>query len=1758
MPSRTRFALDEEATAQLIAEDVPFPLVLRPLATRWLEVLLVVEDSPSMGLWQETAREWHALLERHGAFWRVQRRELRTDDSGELRLFSRSAHGVRRQVGSREVVDPSGRRLIVLLSDCVSMAWEDGRVGALVREWGRHNPVALIQVLPEHLWHRSGLGVAMPVRLHAPFPAAANLLLRADAEPWPASGEKSRASVLLPALEFSRDSLETWAKMVAGSGTLRVRGVELVAEGQGDGAALSPGVLAEEQPASLTARERVAHFRATASLRARQLAVLFSAANYLSLPVMRQIRQALLPAAELGHMAEVFLGGLLYELGDEGQSDDPEAVRYDFIQGVRELLLDTVDRPSARSVLEEVSKYVSEHLSYKTDFRAILADPTGESVGDVIPEKEYPFARIGAEVLKRLGGEYARMAARLEAQIAKGAGSSSPVVATTVGERGPEHSSRPVVTAKDGRVPDDTRDSRLGRGSLKKSLGQERARARWGNTQRVDVIVLTSLTLEYRAALQVEAGAWDGSHWEKEEGPNGLPVAFRTFRGKGGRPLRVAVAQAGDMGAVSATNALLPLVRKYGPRCVAMSGVCAGRPQKTNLGDVIAAERLFFHDTGKKLPDEVQQDLRTHNLREDWKVALEHFDFAGRFRDEKWWKSRPVPYEWQENWVLAKLNEGVADPSQLPECDERCPQWEKVIESLWRSGDVREGSLSLTDKGRERIERILIKYRNRLPDTSPSGTLLPFKVHIAPMGSGNQVVEDRRIWSFISEHMRKTLGLEMEAAALGALAHAQRDRNLDALVMKGVMDFANHGRDDQFKEFAARASAECLLAFLREHLDVEVRPDVDDLLVSGTEALPDNPPPSALLNARYEVVPFHERGREELLSELDRWCDEGPSVAVRLLHAEGGAGKTRLAIEWTRRRKDRGWAAGFLVQGAPGDWFERLWGLGQPALVVVDYAESRSDLREALIRVVHYAQQEGTGVLRRMRILLLARNDGDWWQSLRRFDTGLGAWIDATPPVLLPPLVRGTVEREQVFHEAAEKFARMRGKVYVKRVSFPLSDVHFERVLYLHMAALASVEGLAFEANTLIEVILDHEERVWEVRAKQEDVERSLQRSLARQMVAAATLRGGLADLSSAFTVAGRLLGRTPSSDEQELLLLLQRIYQRTGAVSDVFLPALEPDLLGEGMVCRVASPMFKGERVPDDWINRVFPYEEEPRVVGTGLEVLGRASATQPSVVRPWIERLLSQSFHQRALLALEVAKAIELRTAFSMLGDILADRLEVDGDAALARELEAAGIPESTVSLLRVAEWTNRTLLDALPASEGEEGLAERARLLKNLGNRLNALGRREASLEATREAVEIYRALANRNPDAFWPYLAMSLNNLGTQLRGLSRREEALEATRESVELYRALANRNPDAFRPDFAMSLNNLGTLLSGLGRREEALAVTREAAELRRELAKRNPEAFRPDLAMSLNNLGTLLSGLGRREEALEVTREAAEVYRELAQSNPEAFWPYLAMSLNNLGNRLSDLDRREEALETMSEAVEAYRELAQGNPDAFLPDLSMSLNNLGVKLLELGRREEALAVTREAIEIRRELAKSNPHAFQPDLAKSLNNLSAILSELGRREEALEVTREAVALCRALAPRNPDALPYLAMSLNNLSATLSELGRQEESLEVTREAVELYRALAEENPDVFRPDLAYSLNKLGLRLSELDRQAEALAAVNEAVDLLWPFFERLPSDFAQNTEIMLRHLRALYEALQRPIPRVIQEHIATFERLTRF
>ncbi|MEE1766673.1 tetratricopeptide repeat protein, partial [Streptomyces sp. SP18BB07] len=325
-----------------------------------------------------------------------------------------------------------------------------------------------------------------------------------------------------------------------------------------------------------------------------------------------------------------------------------------------------------------------------------------------------------------------------------------------------------------------------------------------------------------------------------------------------------------------------------------------------------------------------------------------------------------------------------------------------------------------------------------------------------------------------------------------------------------------------------------------------------------------------------------------------------------------------------------------------------------------------------------------------------------------------------------------------------------------------------------------------------------------------------------------------------------------------------------------------------------------------------------------------------------------------------------------------------------------------------------------------------------------------------------------------------------------------QAALVSITEAVEIRRTLAQANPAAHLPDLAMSLNNLSNRQSGTGDWQAALVSITEAVEIRRTLAQANPAAHLPDLAGSLNNLSNQQSDTGDWQAALGSITEAVDHYRALTRANPAAHLSDLAGSLNNLSGCQSENGDRQAALASITEAVDLFRTLTQDNPAAQLPNLAMSLNNLSNQQSETGDRQAALVSITEAVEIRRTLAQANPAAHLSDLAGSLNNLSNRQSDTGDRQAALVSITEAVEICRTLTQANPAAhLPDLAGSLNNLSNRQSENGDWQAALASITEAVDHYRTLTQANPAVHLPDLAMSLNNLSNQQSEAEVASSA-------------------------------------------------------------
>ncbi|MEO0933618.1 MAG: SAV_2336 N-terminal domain-related protein, partial [Cyanobacteria bacterium J06641_2] len=410
-PSKSEFILDETATAERIAEEKLLLPVMRPAPERWLELALVIDEGASMMLWKQTIKEFKQLLERHGAFRDVRTWGLFISEDSKVWLRSRTGSVSRQKKlhNPRELIDPNGRRLFVIISDCVSPAWRNGTITKALAAWASTSPMTIIQVLPECLWERSALGIADSILLRSLAPGVPNQqLIMTALDLLDESDVVNKLKV--PVVTLEPESLKNWAWMVAGAGDVQTKGFLLAPDTEifdiGDEST-------ENNRVELSAKQRLQRFRLTASPMARKLAGLLAAAP-VSLPVVRLVRQTMLPQSSQVHVAEVFLGGILKPLSPINEGVDADKIQYDFVDGVRDLLLDAVPLTESTEVLRKVSEYVAQRAGLSVDeFTAMLVNP-GLVVDDSSGTLLRPFAQVTAKVLRRFGGKYAELAEDLE------------------------------------------------------------------------------------------------------------------------------------------------------------------------------------------------------------------------------------------------------------------------------------------------------------------------------------------------------------------------------------------------------------------------------------------------------------------------------------------------------------------------------------------------------------------------------------------------------------------------------------------------------------------------------------------------------------------------------------------------------------------------------------------------------------------------------------------------------------------------------------------------------------------------------------------------------------------------------------------------------------------------------------------------------------------------------------------------------------------------------------------------------------------------------------------------------------------------------------------------------------------------------------------------------------------------------------------------------------------------------------------------
>lgn len=217
VPSHTAVELDEEATAERGITDGLWLPWFRPATTRAFDLVLLVDDAPTMAVWHEETASLAAAAEHSGAFRGVRALSLTLPPTGPASL---RWSGARTPARIGELLEGRRDRLFMVVTDGLAHGWAGSAADTLLDRLGRAGPTALTHLLPPHMRHRSSLH-PYPAVLEAGGPGAANdrVVLRPPPQgpdpmrPLPSAREGVPP---VPVLSLKPGSIEAWAGLVTG------------------------------------------------------------------------------------------------------------------------------------------------------------------------------------------------------------------------------------------------------------------------------------------------------------------------------------------------------------------------------------------------------------------------------------------------------------------------------------------------------------------------------------------------------------------------------------------------------------------------------------------------------------------------------------------------------------------------------------------------------------------------------------------------------------------------------------------------------------------------------------------------------------------------------------------------------------------------------------------------------------------------------------------------------------------------------------------------------------------------------------------------------------------------------------------------------------------------------------------------------------------------------------------------------------------------------------------------------------------------------------------------------------------------------------------------------------------------------------------------------------------------------------------------------------------------------------------------------
>jgi hypothetical protein len=725
-------------------------------------------------------------------------------------------------------------------------------------------------------------------------------------------------------------------------------------------------------------------------------------------------------------------------------------------------------------------------------------------------------------------------------------------------------------------------------------------------------------------------------------------------------------------------------------------------------------------------------------------------------------------------------------------------------------------------------------------------------------------------------------------------------------------------------------------------------------------------------------------GREESRARLwDFVRNHGRAPATNrfgwlLMVADGGEGKSRLALQFMEKLQANGWRAGFLSPGElrrmVGQGNMLRWRPAEPTLFILDYpAEAPSEVAELILGLAKAGHQRDFDYP--VRVLLLERRAaGKWFDGLVPTDSDRPLveqcrWEEAFH---LPPLGKETLlalMRARFAGGAAPDDTALWNALVTVDNRRDAQGQRAPRVLFAVATALFMAENptAPVSREQVLEALLKRERaHFWHPESLACDDETDL-RIVHENLLAVATMALSVeravfdAMRSQAILSCGSFPRFKPG---EPLRFDADRFQRMSGSDPQALLGSLQPDLLGEFFALSLLLERDSDEReLLIEWsAAAIVPGD----VAGeTGFEGFVQFSARA--------FRDFPSLFDRNSGLLPENSRSPAL---------ILSHRLALwEVSANQGRGVDEADVDRLARYLLG-RSWDK----DQAPSEELDHVSAA---ALVNLGVSLGALDRPD-------EAIAAYDALDARLGASELPgvqeQVALALYNKGVTLGAL-----------EAIAAYDALDERFGASELPGVqehvAAALYNKGVTLGALDRPDEAIAAYDALDE---RFGTSEVPAVQEQVAMALVNKGATLG-------ALEAIAAYDALDERFGASKLPGVQKQVAAALYNKGVTLRVLDRPVEAIAAY-DALDAR--LGASELPGVQEQVALALFNKGVTLDALDRPVEAIAAY-DALDAR--LGASELPGVQEQVGAAMVNKGAVMATNGHLEDAERVAREIIA-----------------------------------------------------------------------------------------------------------------------------------------------